>query len=127
MLFNFLNIMKKNKEDKGVLAKDMKLPELQQVALGYGLFTKEDVLLMKKPALLKAINAKEQEILNDPNREGLKRVVTEGQEPVAETVTVSVEMHNGKKVIRKTPVEHNGKNYMDILVETGETYRELIG
>lgn len=119
---------KKQTEDKGVSAEDMKLPELKVLAVSLQLFTEEEVKTMKKPALLEAIHAKEDEMVNDVNRKGLKRAPVadeyeEEAQPIDPVDTLGT--HEGKKVIRKTNIELNGKQYVDILVETGETYREL--
>lgn len=112
MFLNFLKNIMPNKE-KGVSASEMKLPELRELAVYLKVFTVEEAAGMKRKELLLAVNKKEEEILNDPSRPGLKRVA--GGE----------DTFNGKKVLSRTPVEVNGKNYEDIVVEGGVTYREL--
>jgi hypothetical protein len=122
MFLNFFkNLMPKTTkpEDAGVSASDMKLADLKSLAVSMKLFTEEKVSSMKRKDILSAVHAEEERILGDESRPGLKRVV--GATPA---VSADLGVHEGKKVLKRTPVVLNGLNYVDILVESGETYRE---
>lgn len=110
------------KNELGVSAKDMSIKDIRALAVQFGLVTEEEASKTKKSDLLSAITKHEEKLLAES--EGFKRVEEVEEESVV--ATEEVETHNGKKVISKNEIEHNGKKYMDILVETGETYRELL-
>lgn len=124
-LFNFIKNMFTKEE--GVSATDMKLKDLRELAVSLKLFTAEEVASMKRKDILLAVHNKEEEMLNDSNRPGFKRVVKEeGAQVSAQEDTQVADTHEGKKVVTRTPIELNGKKYIDILVESGETYREAV-
>lgn len=93
---------------------DMTPKELKALALSLGLYTEESIKDAKKKDILLAIKKHEEDLIAE-KPEG-EKVVTEN--------TPELTTYNGKKVISSKEVEVNGKKYLDILVETGETYRE---
>lgn len=108
----------------GISAEEMSVKDLRILAVSLNLFTEEEVASKKKKELLEAVKAKEIEMLENKEREGLKRMPSESIKPSADID--APDTHEGKKVISRTEIELNGKRYMDILVESGETYRELM-
>lgn len=120
-----MNLIKKifmsKEKEKGVLAKDMNLAELKNLAVSIKLYSKEGVATMKKPALLRDITAWEEKQLSTKRETGFSKVVLPSSPVVEEEDT-----HNGKKVVSRTKVTVNNKEYEDILVVTGETFRNLI-
>ena len=116
---------KQSTEDKGVLAKDMNLVDLKALAVQLELFTEKEVSKMKKADILKVVHAWEKKEIakNKDLNTGLRKLGTINN---PENTGEVADIFNDKKVVSRTRVELNGKTYEDILIETGETFRNLI-
>lgn len=110
-------------KEKGKMSSEMNLKELQDLVVSLKLLKTKELQGKKKGELLKIVQDWEEKALAD--KKDKKGTFT--PEDVEHTAPVAEEigLHNGKKVVSRTPIELNGKKYIDILVETGETFREL--
>lgn len=115
-----------NEEIVGVTAEEMTVADLKVLCAENNLDIKG---LSKKADILKVVKKWEKKILKE-NEERLKargeeivknatkkRVITAKEDPI------EIEFHEGKQVVSKVPVTHNGTDYHDITVEGGITYR----
>lgn len=122
-MFNFLTkLMSKNTkelEDKGLLASEMDLEQLRDLAVSIKLFSVEEVAKMKKAGLLKAIHAWEEKAIAKNKKKGMR--VLGGQKPTV-AQTQEEDLYQGKKVKSRTIRVINGKKYEDIKVSTGEVF-----
>lgn len=117
--------MSNNEEVVGVYAKDMSVADLKQLC-------KENNLDIKgktsKKDILEVVYEWEKKVLKETDEKLQKMgdTIIMRKHKGADTVLAGlkeVSFHEGKKVISKTPVTHNGVEYTDILVEGGITYR----
>ena len=99
----------------------MNLKELQDLVVSLKLLKTKELQGKKKADLLKIVQDWEEVQLEKTEKKSVKSIGSATMPPVAEEIG----LHNGKKVVSRTPIELNGKKYIDILVETGETFREL--
>lgn len=113
----------KKVEDAGMLAKDMNLEQLQDVAVSIKLFSKEEVSKMKRAPLLKAIHAWEDKAVeaNKDKKTGLRKL-SGSKTPTVATEKPVEDFYNGKKVLSRTERVINGKTYEDIKVVSGEIF-----
>lgn len=119
-------------KEEGKSASEMNLKELKQLAVSLKLGTVEEVSDKSEKELLLEITNWEEKALADQKakEEGEKDNETTGapldSDRVNPSSTVSDGgMFNGKKVVSRKSITVNGKEYVDILVEDGVTYREL--
>jgi hypothetical protein len=118
-MFNLFKKFMSKQEIVGKPASKMNLVELRELATSLKLASAEEVSKLKKPELLKIVSDWEEKAL--ASKEESKPLKTIG----SATIPANLGTFNGKKVVSRTPLELNGKKYIDILVETGETFREL--
>ena len=113
--------MSKNKpdEEKGLLASEMDLSQLRELAVSLKLFSEEEVAKMRSSSLLKAIHAWEEEEVAK-HRKGGMRVLSSNKPSVAKEQ--EEDFYQGKKVASRTEREISGKVYEDIQVITGEIF-----
>lgn len=109
----------KELEDKGLLASEMDLEQLRDLAVSIKLFSVEEVAKMKKAGLLKAIHAWEEKAIAKNKKKGMR--VLGGQKPTV-AQTQEEDLYQGKKVKSRTIRVINGKKYEDIKVSTGEVF-----
>lgn len=122
MLNIFKKFMKNNKKEEGQTVSEMNVVELKELVVSLGLKTEAEVKSLKKNELEKIISKWEKKSLKELEaKEKAFDEAIDGVTPVAE-----VDTYRGKKVISRTGIELGGKKYEDILVETGETFRNLI-
>jgi hypothetical protein len=76
---------------------------------------------------LKTVAKKAVKKVKQVEEEVVAQVETETVSAPAPTVAQEqeVELHEGKKVLKKNIVEANGRTWVDIQVESGEVYRVL--
>ena len=119
-----------NKEEVvGVYAEDMTVADLKQLCKENNL----DITGLKtKPEILKVVKKWEKSILKKTEQEVTERGATIKENKRGKKVATAseevanvkeVEFHENKKVISKTDVTHNGRDYTDIVVEGGVTHR----
>lgn len=121
MFLNFIkNIMTTKNEDKGKSASELSLKDLKALAVSLKLFTKAEVAKKSQKVLLVAVTKFEKESIA-ARTAGDKKVLGGAK---AGKVSPDLGLYNEKKIVSRTPVELNGKSYVDILVESGETFRE---
>lgn len=116
-MFNFISKFMKKDEEKGITASEMTLPELKTLCAENGLDIKG---LTTKADILKVV-AKWEKKLSKELDEKLGKVTLRRHSKPQEAV--ELEFHEGKQVISKCEVEHNGKAYIDITTEGGVTHR----
>ncbi len=104
----------KNNEE-GVKKEDLSLSELRELVVTIGVSTKEDAVSLKKKELLEMIGVWEEAKIKE----------IEEKEATKQQEVAQFKMYKGKKIVSSTEIEVNGKVYEDILVESGETFREL--
>ncbi len=119
-----------SKKDTGITADKMNVKELKELAVSLKLVTEEEVKLLKGPAVLKIVkdwekkSLVEQETLSStPAQDKVTAVSSSFEEEKESEDTIG--LFNGKKVLSRTKREINGKMYLDIVVESGETFTEL--
>lgn len=117
--------MSNNEEVVGIYAEDMTVAELKELCAQNNL----DISGLKtKPEILKVVKKWEKKVLKETNdkldsiKEDVKKNKNSSKSAVVEEI-VEVEFHEGKKVVSKTDVTHNGREYTDIVVEGGITHR----
>lgn len=98
---------------------EMTVAELRDLVVKLELVTKSDAKSMKKPLLLEVLG--QYESANTPKEETEEVGGVAGDQKVSEEWALG--FHEGKKILSIVPVELNGKNYNDITVEGGVTYR----
>jgi len=99
--------------------KDLSKEELLALATSLGLANPDSDKLSKKELVVvitKWEKAKAKALKHTPP-------VVEPTEAGAPDEEWALGLHDGKKVVSRVSVELNGKNYVDITVESGETYR----
>jgi hypothetical protein len=101
---------------------EMSVSELRILAEKLGLVTKAKAKSMKKPELLQFMQIFEDSVGAEEVKEE-EVVVDDASEVVGVVENWPMGMHEGKKIVSSIPVELNGKNYKDITVEGGITYR----
>jgi len=94
-------------------AEDLSKKDRFALAVKLNLGTPEDLVKLGAKELLAVIIAWEKTQLEK----------SEGASEGASAEPWAMGYHNGKKIMSRVPVELNGKNYEDILVEGGETFR----
>lgn len=109
----------KNTKIEGVSAKDMSLKDLRELAISVGINFEPTT---SKKELLAEVTKWEDKAVADAD----KKVA--GVTPTPKTTLNAPELgeYQGKKVLTRTPITVNGKEYIDILVASGETYREEV-
>lgn len=123
-------------EEKGKTKEELDVKELRELAVRLGLMAPEEAEKSRTKTLLAKIGEWEAEQIKlkeesenavileeDFDDEDMEDVV---EEAVETAEVLADDTFNGKKVISRTLVSLNGKDYEDILVESGETYRELV-
>jgi hypothetical protein len=114
----FKNIMTKNTKVDGISAKDMNLKELQELAISVGINFEPTT---KRKELLAEVKKWEDKAVADADKKA-------GVVATPKTTLNAPDLgeHEGKKVTKRTPITINEREYIDILVESGETYREEV-
>jgi len=105
----------KNEEDKGVTASEMSLGELKVLCKENNLDIKG---LTTKADILKVVHKWEKKLSKDLDA---KLAGFKGAGVLK--ASLELEFHEGKRVVSKSEVEHNGKQYVDIVTEGGVTHR----
>jgi hypothetical protein len=119
-MFNFFKkLMTTKTTQEGILASEMKVDQLRELAIQLELVDKKVVAKMTKPQLLKEIHTWEKKEIAKNRKNGMKvlKSVPEKESPV--------DTFNGKVVISRSEREINGKTYEDVQVETGEVFTNL--
>lgn len=100
---------------KGKSASELSLKELRALVISFKVEGADN--MTKKELLLEV--ARFEESQSRTNEDGHKILGNAGVKPAED-----LGEYQGKKVIKRTERELNGKKYVDILVETGETFTD---
>ncbi len=103
-----------SKKQEGKSANKMTLPELKELVVDLKIATEEEASKGKKADLLALVKKYEKKALAKVNGGGDGGIILE---------EIDLGLHNGKKVVSKTPTTLNGKEYVDILTDDGVTDR----